>query len=352
MSLVATGPILFPYHYNITNDVSNSKILDATTDRVAVVFAIPKTGNLVSIMFSTRTVTTSQSIDMRLETVDATNGNPSGTLYHANATASVASPTSNTVYEPAFTAFAVTAGDMVAAVIQFTSTAGNLQIHAHNQFFNSVRIPYGVYNLTGSYAKDTSVAMNILLKYDDGLYYEVGVLPPLANLGSAVTVAYNSGSTTNERGIKFQVPAPVRVCGAWLNAYGATGGTYDVVLYDSDGSTVVTSVSFDGDIQAGSNGAGYIYVRFNTTKVLTINTYYRLTLKPTNTTNVTLTEYTFSSTAHMDAVSGGSNFHRTVKTSGSWVDTTTVRSWIGLVVDQFDNGAGGGGSSGPWGMIR
>lgn len=346
MSLVATTPFIFPYHLNMIRDNSNAILLDAAADRAALVFSIPKTGNITAVGWSTATVTTSQSLDIRIENISVTTGHPDDTLYHANATVAQASVASNTYYEPTFaSAVPVTAENLVAVVIRYTSTAGNLNIRTNNQQFNGMMFPYGDANLAGSYAKDASKGISIILKYDDGLYYEVGVLPPISNNGT-INVSYNVDTVTfDEYGIKFQVPFPCRVSGVWLGgSYISAGGLADIVLYASDGSTTLESISLDGDILAGTSTGGYIYTKFATPQTLVKNTYYRLTLKPTNTTNSVLMEFTFNSSAILDAISGGSNVHETKRLNlGGWTDTTNIRPWMGLIIDQLDNGAGGAG---------
>lgn len=345
MSLVSITSFIYPYHYNVIRDNSNSTTLDNAADRIAVVFSIPKTGNVTAVGWTTTTVTSSQSIDTRIETIDAATGHPSGTLYHANATVAQATLASTTYYEPTFASAApVTAENMVAVVLQYTSTAGTISFRTINQLFNSLMFPYGDCNLTGSYGKDTSKTLSIVLKYDDGLYYEVGVPLPISNTN--ISVSYNVDTVTfDEYGIKFSVPVPCRVSGVWLGGSNVSaGGTADVVLYGSDGSTTLESISLDGDIQAGSSTAGYMYMKFATPQTLTKDTYYRLTLKPTNATNSTLMEFTYASSAILDAISGGSNVHETKRlNTGAWTDTTNIRPWMGVIIDQLDNGVGGGG---------
>lgn len=49
----------------------------------------------------------------------------------------------------------------------------------------------------------------------------------------------------------------------------------------------------------------------------------------------------------MDQFDGGQSFHMSTRTdSGAWSDITTQRPLISVTIDQFSDGAGGGGNYG------
>lgn len=342
-TVVTVTPFLYPFDYRYVGDVSNSNTLDNAADRHALIFKAPATCSATKVGFSTRTVTSSQSVDVRIETVDGTSGDPSGTLIDSptnQAYGTEATLASNTYYEPTLTAAqSLTAGTTYAVVIQYTSTAGTIQTLNQSIDTSTAEFPYASYNLTGSYAKSASTILNIVL-YCGGAYYELGTMPPLSS--ATLSAAYNSGSTPDERGNKITFPVPVKVDGFWAMAGGAAGGTWDFVLYDSDGTTALKTISFDGDQRGNGTTRGKIYVRWGSPISLSANTAYRVVIKPTNTTNVTLYQFTVNSTAILDAYSGGSAAFLTtrVDAAGSWTDTaTTTRAMVGLIVTGLDNGA-------------
>ena len=344
MAATNFGPFLWPQTYLTKFDSSTSQTLDAAADRHAIVFSVPKTGNITAVGWATRTVTSSQSVDVRLETIDGTTGYPSGTLIDSptnQASATRATVASNTYYEETLTAAqAVTMGQVIACVVQFTGTAGTIQTLNLDSLASAVGFPYGVFNTTGTYAKNINRVMNIVLKYDDGSYYEVGCPPPV--ISTTMSVAYNSGSATDEYALKFTPQVPITVSGWWGSIQPATGGTYDIVLYDSDGITALKTVSYDGDNFGGTATSGHLRGYFNGTQILQAGVAYRLALKPTNTTNVTLYYLEFNSSAILGALSGGPNaFQSSRVDAGSWVDTaTTKRPWLGLIVSAIDIGGG------------
>jgi len=76
---------------------------------------------------------------------------------------------------------------------------------------------------------------------------------------------------------------------------------------------------------------------------LTKDVFYRLVLEPTSATDITSYHFSVNAAAVMDVEEGGQNFHYTEKKDGGWTDTVTDRPMIGLLIDQFDDGAGGAG---------
>ena len=68
-------------------------------EKLAFIFVVPKTGTIDRVSFSLGTVTTDDSLDIGLETVDATTGAPTGSAYGSSAVATQASVASNTAYE-------------------------------------------------------------------------------------------------------------------------------------------------------------------------------------------------------------------------------------------------------------
>ena len=83
-------------------------------------------------------------------------------------------------------------------------------------------------------------------------------------------------------------------------------------------------------------------VMFNTPYEITANTWYRASILPTSTTNVTFGFYDAANTTQMGANPGGADFYYWQRTGGGSVaDTDTRRFLISLIVDQFDAGGGG-----------
>lgn len=322
-------------------NVVTALLLDAASEKSGYVFRITETGSLRKVGFRTGTVTTGAIMDVRVETVDAATGFPSGTLWATNTNVShtIADADDNAwLTTAALTADAsVTRGDIVAIVIsQPAASFGTLNIARANSTYSDWT--YSLDFITGAWAKSTR-GPTVAVEYSDGSYPLIlGSFPMLT---SGARAAYNSGSTPDERGIKFQVLAPVRVAGFWLDMSDPLGGNGTVKLYDSDGSTVLTSVAWDGDIDS-SNTTHTDYGLFPSSVSLLANTFYRLTFLPTTASDTARpTFFSVQTAAVMDAYLGGQNFHSTSRTdAGAWTDTTTERDFVGILIDAIDNGVG------------
>jgi hypothetical protein len=333
-----SGGLIIPQYYerggaaNFTNTT-----LDAAGETYALVFQAPKTGTIDRIGFRTGTVTTGNTVDVRLETVSATTGDPSGSLVAvgANAAVAIADGDDNVWKEATLTTpCAVTRGTLYAACVVVPAST-NLQIASLGtvaDWIGGWNFPYEDSFLAGAWAKGAnSPTFNV--RYTDGTYPVLGNLP----VSAIAATTFNSDSSPDERGLYFTLPFPARLSGAMLNAAFVGGST--LTVYDSDGSTVLTSLTIDADhIRTTSPGPGRYL--FPSAVELDKDEAYRLTVLPASTSDNTLTHLTVSSAAMMDALDGGQAFHLTTREGGgAWSQTTTQRPLIHLVLDACDDAA-------------
>lgn len=201
---------------------------------------------------------------------------------------------------------------------------------------------------TASWAKQTTALAVVALKYTTSPLYEV-VTPDIIPASALNSTSFNNASSPDERGLIFQVPMPCGIYG-FLVRYGpsAAGRNSELVLYDSDGTTVLHNPSIDGD-QVQSTSARWLFVPVIQDILPAVN--YRVVIKPTSANSVELQDFEVSTAAIMDAVGGGQNWHYTERTSapspGAWTETTTKRAWIIPCFGKFHDGTGAGG-----GIIR
>lgn len=306
--------------------------LDAVGEKAAVVLRIPKTGTISKIGFRSGAVTSAGDADIRLETV--TGGEPSGTLVAAGANVTVNINANAWFTATLSTPCAVTAGDEVAIVI--ANTTGNYNIVGPNNPMIACTYPYGTL-FTTAWAKQ-SIRYSVALEYNDGSY---GYLPTVLPLMNITTNTYGTGSTPNERGMKFRLGYSARVVGAW--AFIDPDAACDLILYGADPSQMPLtggSLSLSSASRQGTN-QGLFLVHFPTPQTLLANTYYRLTLKPTTASTVTMADFDVNSAAiYTGAVEGGSDFQFTTRSGGAWTDTDQRRPLLGLMVDGIELGAG------------
>lgn len=342
MTLQTIKPIVAPFGFiGMSNLDHGSSLLDAAGEKVGMIFMVPKTGTISRVGFRTTTVTTAQTLRVSLQTVSATDGFPTGTLYGGSAAGTQAAPAANSFYTVTLgTAASATKGDIVAVVVEFDSTAGNLYIGSY--LFSSMSggsgnmAPY-VKEFTTVWGNpaDGSGSPIFSLEYSDGSYeYTAGCYPITSN--SFVT--FNSGSTPDERALRFSFPFSCRVTGFWF--YGILSGDTDFVLYQGTTAIQTKSVDFNQTFNNGVQGQHRFF--FNSEQVISINTVYYLSAKPTTVTSIQTGEIAVPSAAAMDMFELGQKAYLATRTNaGAWTETTTARPLMGLIIDQLDDGASG-----------
>lgn len=303
-------------------------LIDATGEKFASILKVPKTGTIDRLGFSTRFVTTPQTLRVGLETLSS--GDPSGSQYGGSAVGTQASPASFTYYEVTLaTPATAVAGDDVAIVVQFNATVGNLEIASGEKWGNQ-NFPY-TDHYTGSWSKQGDHPVGHV-RYSDGTYPNIGFIPA----ADMPYIGFNSGTTPDERALKFKLPVPARIRGIWARL-GTGTGNFDIVLYDENGTTLATKSVVAAN--AFSTGNDPHRIIFNAPVSLRANKFYRISLKPTTTNNVELGAFTVNSASYLDSFNGGQNFHLSTRTdAGAWTDTTTNRPGIELLFDQLHDG--------------
>jgi hypothetical protein len=229
-------------------------------------------------------------------------------------------------------------GEMLAVVFKydpsgrlgsdsFIITAAN---HPHT--FAEQSMGWVFYNGT-SWAIVGSLTENILVEFADGTFGSVGmphsIMSAMGQIGN-----FNSTTTPDERGIRFQVKTPVQVSGIWFwMQVAANTATFDFVLYDSDGTTVLASQSsgsYRGPTPA-TNTRPHL-MRLNNIVTLDANTNYIISIKPTNSQNVNAQYFDVASAAHLEAIFGHQNWCEVSRAdgAGTWTANTTRRLLGGL----------------------
>lgn len=333
---------------SVSYPAQGTHTLDADGEYVAAVFKVSKAGSITKIGVRTGTVTAADPIVVSLETVDATSGQPSGTMIDSptnKATGTIASPSASTCYWVSLTAAqTVTLNQLVAIKCTLTYTDGNLQIASYvapNTYGST--FPY-IARYQGSAYATSAYVPNFGLEYSDGtIEWQAGMFPA----AYTASVAWGSNDSPDRRGLRFQVPYACSIIGGFLHVDGDE--EFDVLLYDSDGSTVLETVSaFDKDVRGDAAARCYHFL-FSQSRTLTKNTYYRLVCLPKTTTDIGLSISDVTddgANQAMNAMDGGIYFHYTTvngapANDAAWTQTLTRRPWIGLLVDKLDDGAGG-----------
>jgi hypothetical protein len=324
---------------------STAATIDASTELCAGVFTVPKAGAIRTVEFRTGAVSVNAAsrLNVRIETVSTTDGNPTGSAYGGMTTGTAgAAPVANSWNSITLgtDATVVAVGDTIAAVVGYgTFTAADSVVVSCVNSGNSASLnfPYVDAFVGGAWAKSSTMVPCMAIGYSDGSYeYIQGVMPILTF--SSQTYASNTAGS-DEYGLSFQVPFPTRLRGAIIDL--DADGDCEVILYT--GTSATETITIDKD-QRSSAIRRYQYFRFPTGPTIAANTTYRLAVRPTTTTSVVLGTFIVNAAGLFDQMGGGQNFRLASRLDqGAWAaDTTTQRPNICLEFDQFDDGVSTG----------
>lgn len=334
MGLVSSGPVLYPTI--VSRATLGSVLLDAAGESAAVIFQAPKTGSIDRVCFRTGTVTVGATVDVRLETVSATTGDPTGTLWGTatNGSRVIADTDDNLWIEVTLTATAsVTRGDLIALVV-VAPTGANLNIARNSTSDVIFGFPF-TDHFTTVWNKATASPITAV-RYSDGDYpFMLGCLPLLL---FPTNVSLASNTTPDEVGNRIELPMAAVCEGLWFGVAAATpGGDWTVLLYDS-ANNVLASRTVDKDQSIWTVGNPSV-LRWAAPVTLTPGTY-RVTIRPDTTTASNYIATVTVPSGLMVAMPQGDRVYRTHRTdAGAWADVATERTTIGLWLSDLDDGS-------------
>lgn len=321
--------------------------MNATGELVALVMRVPKTGTITR--FETNIAQVNNAFDNGLrfsfQDVSTSTGLPDGVVDQF-ATIASGSQTTGWANPGDFdSSRAVTKGDLIALVIDnptFTSS-DDIRI-ASIVMASSVQFPYGINVTSTKVSGDLPV---VALRYDDGTYPQIA--PELHGVNLLTKADFQSDTDPDEVGMAFRYPAPVTLNG--ISFHGITtsaGNSYDIVVYDGDGTSVLDTQTIDGDIVQAAAGPGYYTQLLSAPVSLAANTTYRVVIKAgSSTINTSVYYYTFNSATLMDTIEGGQAFYMTQRVdAGTWKDFNNGTDGyrhpeLSLIVTGADDGTNG-----------
>lgn len=312
---------------------STAFTLDASGEKVAFVFIVPKSGTISKITFCTGTVTDAQTLRVGLETLDAS-GDPSGSQYGGSAVGTQTSPATNSRHEVTLaTPATAVAGDHIAVVIQFDSAVGNLNIFGTIKGLGSATgnsFPY-IDHFTTAWAKSNVSVPRVSLYYSsDDSYPFTGCMPaiiyPTPNTYNVDSVSFD------ELGNLVELPFGHQVWGASFIL--DLDGAASLVLYDASSFVVRTVALLPAE--RASTGEALFQVPFASPVDMGPNQAYRLVIQPTTTTNVTFPAITMLTMAHRQAYPLGPYLRSTIRVNaGAWTDSALNLQLIAPIISSL-----------------
>lgn len=360
-SILGSYPLPWPPPQGITS-VALTQVAQIAADTALAAFVVqaPKTGNIRKVRWGTRTVNTGGTMDVRIETIDATTGHPSGTLWGTttNGAQVVADANDNVWFTTTLTAdAAVTKGDLIAVCVKTPAATSLNVLTAWNiSAANSIYPYFRFFNGT-SWAGTGSGSPMVMLEYDDGSYAPIRGCYPAGNV---TTHAVSTSTTPDAVGVRFQLPFPVNVSGIWagIDIDGDCAVRLVSTAYHQANATgILGTATLDKDNRSGT-AVGLMQADFDggTVVSLAANTFYRLIVEGTTTTSVNgPSDIEVPSLAGLDSWPVGQNWHLTTAkdptADGSWTNfnSGTFRTvpTLGLMINGNDYAVsvGGGGIS-------
>jgi len=351
MTLVSLpAPIAWPGivgHFNTSPALGSPGTLDAAGEYIAYVLVAKENMVVSHVGFRVGNVSGSPTGELRIETIDPATGLPTGTLWGTTTNVTSGTLSANTWTLLALTASAtINKGQVFCVKIGYVSGT-SFNISNGNQFGGPLNsnLPYLILN-TGTPTKSFLSNNFPILAFgsDSTTFYQVPGTIPI----TAVTVGSFNNTSAAKRGLRFTLPFKCRIVGIrWYNS--SSVGDFNVGIYDDTTGTAVelssSVTAYEGDV-SGANAVGVISSFLDNAVAGDAGTTYRAAIEPSSATNASVATFTLPSTSYRSATPFGTVAHYTTFVTGGWTDTATDQiPLMDILIDQLDDGAGGGGGN-------
>src|SRR3990167_5570100 len=334
--MVNIGLLRWPNACNAKNGTSGNLLVDAANEVAGGMWTITKAGTITRVIFRTGTVTTGATVDVRLETINAS-GVPSGTLWGTNTNVShVIAATDDNLWlrTGVLTGSATVAmGDQIGVlVVNPSSSFGNFNI-ATTTWMMSLPLGYPCMVNPTRVKVVASQLPKMALEYDDGTFSSS--IGTIVTEDSGTEIIIDTTTNPDEIGNYFTAPFKMRVVGWWGAVGPRVNGDYRISLYDvtSGSNTPVLTRDYDGDNSATSSDA--INEMFTSAYTLQAGNIYRLAVLPLTANDVGVRTFTVPS-AYPNLLAdypGGTGMQYTTRDrssttdpdSAAWTETANQR---------------------------
>lgn len=326
----------------------NARTLDAVGEKYAYILQAPKDGTITKIYFHVTTVTTPGTVDLTCETVSNVAGNPSGSLYAAGASGSVAVTTGSTQYSVTLsTPLVITRGAYFAIVLTLNGV-GNMTIS--NDAGNSyISFPYNKEFIAAAWTSQANNNPVIMLEYDDGTFPNMFGANQYT-LAQPTSESFSSSSNPNHRGNIFRPDFKCNVGGVAFYSVPNASVTLTIKFYDSDGTTVLATATHQSNLNQNVANIRLRYYLLSNEITCEANTSYRIVYAP-GTQATQLQSYTAGTTTILAGYADGLNLFSTTSitapiSAGQWVDSPLKVYALYPMLTGVNDSSTSGGSTG------
>lgn len=327
------------------SDVSfNNFAVDGATDAAEFIFQVGEAITITRLGVRVGAVVgTSPTYRISLQGVSAA-GVPDGTVKASgNASATWQPSGAGFSWRTLTSSYAASAGEFLALVVDYSSGTIDASNYASitttmtNLVPNPPRFPTAYNNAAGTRSGQGTGFVGPFGFGTSGQAYGIPI-------DAAYNQVYNSGSGSDEWGMRFSIPthfgSSCQLLGAYIAGFGSqTGSTIALTAYN--GTTSIASLNIDSDMFPNTS-TGTSTFRFASPPTISPGTQYRLALAPVSTQNTTLRGYSFASAADRLALVPGSDWlvsHRA--DAGAWSDVDTSVLPIIPIIGNISSGGGG-----------
>lgn len=311
----------------------------------ACIFPVIKTGILEKIHFRFIASNTGNNYIIRVEGVNG-DGDPSTALFGDGTEVQTGTGIAAGEYVATLISGAVfnTINQPFAITWRPSTYAGACSIGMYSDGTAGDFMPYlaSSTNYTGGVWGARAGAPMVGLEYDDGTFVTYPGNWPYTALNTTIVTPSSNPRLVGNR---INIPFTARAIGVWF--VGDNDSDFEILLYDSNGSTVLKTISIDGDFPIGTNSATTLTQYFSSAQTITKNTNYYLVVKSSGS-NVTNYDGQMITNVPISAVNGGTIAQRcytstsTPSSSSDFTVDTDKQSFIGLLYDAIDIPEAGG----------
>ena len=322
--------------------------MSSTAIWTGAIIPIPKTGSIRKIWINLFSSNVGNIYSVRLESVDAS-GRPSGTLWGTGTEATgLTGYAAGGIIEATLGSNAsVTAGDLIAVMVRPTTYVGTSALAGYMDGGPSGSSIPGIISTSdsgGTYAF-RSYAPTMALEYSDGSFANIAGLFPVR---AANTTTLTATSNPRMAGNKITPAVGLRAVGMWF--WSDNDANVRLRLYGPDGTTVLWTADYDGDIPITSSAAFSFTLYFPTPIELAAGQTYYL-MAEALATSVGLYDFQTFNAATLSALNAGAIASRVTCANnsptgpGSFTADTDKQATCGLIFDGIDIPAASGGET-------